>query len=180
MSEERTQSGIPLRRFYEPQDVQHVHYGRDLNTPGAFPFTRGRNVRFHSGETWIQRELSGEGDPERSNRQLKYLIAKGQTGIDVIGDSPTMACLDPDHPLCAQAVGTQGGFPMLQGGLSQTLQGYRPGFGHCLGLAPLGLRDSGFLPGSQALRGGSHHAQGLHGAGPVFLRGLWLCHAHAL
>lgn len=65
-------------------------------------------MRFHSGETWIQRELSGEGDPERSNRQLKYLIAKGQTGIDVIGDSPTMACLDPDHPLCAQAVGTQG------------------------------------------------------------------------
>lgn len=29
-------------------------------------------------------------------------------GIDVIGDSPTMACLDPDHPLAAHAVGTQG------------------------------------------------------------------------
>lgn len=108
MSEERTQSGIPLRRFYEPQDASQVLYSRDLNAPGAFPFTRGRNSGPYYKGTWIQRELSGEGDPERSNQQLKYLIAKGQNGIDVIGDSPTMACLDPDHPLCAQAVGTQG------------------------------------------------------------------------
>ena len=29
-------------------------------------------------------------------------------GIDVIGDSPTMAWMDPDHPLAEHAVGTQG------------------------------------------------------------------------
>ncbi len=57
---------------------------------------------------WIQRELSGEGTATRSNEQFKYLIQKGQTGLDVIGDSPTMACLDPDHPLAASTVGTQG------------------------------------------------------------------------
>ncbi len=108
MSQERTQSGIPLRRFYEPQDTQQLDYSRDLNAPGAFPFTRGRDAGPRSNGSWIQRELSGEGDPDRSNQQLKYLIARGQTGVDVIGDSPTMACLDPDHPLCAKAVGTQG------------------------------------------------------------------------
>ncbi len=57
---------------------------------------------------WIQRELSGEGEPSSSNEQLKYLIGKGQMGIDVIGDSPTQACLDPDHPFAVNAVGTQG------------------------------------------------------------------------
>jgi len=57
---------------------------------------------------WIQRELSGEGDPARSNAQFKYLLSKGQTGLDVIGDTPTMACLDPDHPFAEHAVGTQG------------------------------------------------------------------------
>jgi methylmalonyl-CoA mutase N-terminal domain/subunit len=57
---------------------------------------------------WIQRELSGEGDPARSNEQLKYLIANGQTGIDVIADSPSNALLDPDHPMAVNSVGTQG------------------------------------------------------------------------
>ena len=57
---------------------------------------------------WIHRELSGEGDPAKSNEQLRYLISQGQMGIDVIGDSPTMAWMDPDHPLAAHAVGTQG------------------------------------------------------------------------
>ncbi len=39
---------------------------------------------------------------------MKYLLAQGQTGLDVIGDSPTMAYMDPDHPLAVNAVGTQG------------------------------------------------------------------------
>jgi methylmalonyl-CoA mutase cobalamin-binding subunit len=34
---------------------------------------------------WIQRELPDEGDPARSNAQFKYLLSKGQMGLDVIG-----------------------------------------------------------------------------------------------
>ena len=34
--------------------------------------------------------------------------ADGALGVDVIGDNPTVSALDPDHPMCAPAVGTTG------------------------------------------------------------------------
>jgi methylmalonyl-CoA mutase cobalamin-binding domain/chain len=101
-----TRSGIPLKSVYSPDDTQNLDYEKNLNHPGKFPFTRGRRAK--SGGVWIQRELSGEGEPLRSNQQFKYLIDKGQMGVDVIGDSPTMALLDPDHPLALNTLGTQG------------------------------------------------------------------------
>jgi methylmalonyl-CoA mutase N-terminal domain/subunit len=101
-----TRSGIPLKPVYSPEDIHNLDYEKNLNAPGAFPYTRGRSAK--TAGNWIQRELSGEGEPSRSNEQLKYLIDKGQMGVDVIGDSPTMALLDPDHPLALNTVGTQG------------------------------------------------------------------------
>ncbi len=96
------------KTVYRPSDVAALSYDNDLNDPGAYPYTRGaRAARPHLG-AWIQRELSGEGEPARTNAQFKYLIGSGATGLDVIGDTPTMACLDPDHPAAAHAVGTQG------------------------------------------------------------------------
>jgi len=106
MTQHLTRSGIPLKQVYTPEDVKDSDYHTRLNDPGTYPYTRGRHAG--AGTGWIQRELSGEGEPSRSNEQLKYLIEKGQMGIDVIGDSPTQACLDPDHPLAANAIGTQG------------------------------------------------------------------------
>ena len=108
MTDQQTRSQTPLKPFYSHQDTIGLDYAADLNDPGAHPYTRGRRARLYHGGGWIQRELSGEGDPARSNEQLKYLIAQGQTGVDVIGDSPTMAMMDPDHPLAEQAIGTQG------------------------------------------------------------------------
>lgn len=93
-------SGIPLETYYAPD-------GEADNAPGAYPYTRGKRLP-RPGQSWILRELSGEGTPERSNEQFKSLIAKGQQGLDIIGDSPTMAMLDPDHPHAVHAVGTQG------------------------------------------------------------------------
>jgi methylmalonyl-CoA mutase, N-terminal domain len=95
-----TRSGAPLRRVYTANDGGGER-------PGEFPFTRGR-LSNPKHTTWIQRELSGEGDGERSNEQIRYLLEHGQTGIDVIGDAPTQSLLDPDHPLAREAVGTQG------------------------------------------------------------------------
>jgi methylmalonyl-CoA mutase, N-terminal domain len=103
-----SQSRIPLKPFYKAEDREEIDPIRELSDPGSYPFTRGRFGRVSPHGTWIQRELSGEGEPSRSNEQLKYLIRTGQTGIDVIGDSPTMACMDPDHPFAVHAVGTQG------------------------------------------------------------------------
>lgn len=105
MAEQTTGSGIPLKPYYTPDDIRDLDYEAHLAAPGAFPYTRGRR---DSVGGWAQRGLSGEGDPVRSNQQLKYLLAQGQIGVDVVGDSPTQCGLDPDHPLAAPAVGTQG------------------------------------------------------------------------
>ena len=105
-----TDAGIALRPVYAPGDREALDYLRDLGDPGEFPFTRGRRAP-RGGATaapWIQRELSGEGSPQRSNHQFRELIAHGALGVDVIGDTPTMAALDPDHPMCTPAVGTSG------------------------------------------------------------------------
>jgi methylmalonyl-CoA mutase N-terminal domain/subunit len=108
MDERRSESGIPLEAVYGPADRADADYASRLGDPGRFPYTRG--VRTPSGRRggWIQRELSGEGDPKRSNAQFRSLLSKGQMGLDVIGDTPTVACLDPDHPFARHAVGTQG------------------------------------------------------------------------
>jgi methylmalonyl-CoA mutase, N-terminal domain len=102
-----TDAGIAVSAVYGPTDVD---YERDLGDPGAFPYTRGRRAPRPDGTTagWIQRELSGEGSPARSNRQFHALLAHGAHGVDVIGDTPSMAALDPDHPMCTPAVGTGG------------------------------------------------------------------------
>jgi methylmalonyl-CoA mutase N-terminal domain/subunit len=95
-----------VKSVYTPADLVGFDYAERLGDPGAYPYTRG--VRARSARGWIERELAGEGDPARSNAQLMELLARGQTGIDVIGDAPTMACLDPDHPFARHAIGTQG------------------------------------------------------------------------
>lgn len=100
-TESTSRSGIRLQAHYTAGDGPP-----EPPPPGQFPFTRGRHGQVRGG--WIQRELSGEGGPATSNAQLRFLLAHGQTGIDVIGDSPTMALLDPDHPMARHAIGTQG------------------------------------------------------------------------
>lgn len=101
-------SRIPLKPVYRPQDIAGLDYREKLNDPGDFPYTRGSRMPKQGQAGFIQRELAGEGEPTRCNAQFKYLLERGQTGIDVIGDSPTMSWIDPDHPLAAHAVGTQG------------------------------------------------------------------------
>jgi methylmalonyl-CoA mutase cobalamin-binding domain/chain len=103
----RSAAGIPLQPFYAPADKARDYSA--VGDPGTYPFTRGRLRPSHAGSGgWIQRELSGEGSPRRSNEQFRSLLAHGALGIDVIGDNPTMSALDPDHPMCVPAVGTTG------------------------------------------------------------------------
>lgn len=106
MTQQFSRSKIPLKQVYKLEDISNLDYQKNLNDPGTYPFTRGKSAK--AGGAWIQRELSGEGEPSRSNEQFKYLIEKGQNGIDVIGDSPTQTYMDADHPLAAKTIGTQG------------------------------------------------------------------------
>ncbi len=103
----RTDTGIPVKRVYRPADVAGLDYERDLGDPGTFPYTRGQRGGAAT-EGWIQRELSGEGSPARSNEQFRKLISHGALGLDVIGDTPTEALIDPDHRMARPAVGAAG------------------------------------------------------------------------
>ena len=107
MTERHTESGIPLEAVYTSADREGADDSTQLGAPGEYPFTRGIRPPSKRRRAWIQRELSGEGGPKRSNAQLKYLLSKGQTGLDVIGDTPTVAGLAPDHPFARHAIGTQ-------------------------------------------------------------------------
>ena len=106
MTEHFTRSRIPVKPLYTPDDMKEFDYDAKLGEPGSYPYTRG--IRPAGFWGWIQRELSGQGDAGASNKQLKTLLAQGQTGVDVIADAPSMAMMDPDHPLAVNAVGTQG------------------------------------------------------------------------
>ncbi len=108
MSEYYTQSMIPLKSVYNSDDIRNLDFEKSLNEPGSFPYTRGIRADLHKRRIWIQRELSGEGGPKKSNEQLRYLIERGQLGIDIIGDGPTNSLIDPDHPMAKNAIGTQG------------------------------------------------------------------------
>jgi methylmalonyl-CoA mutase N-terminal domain/subunit len=108
MTEQYSRSKIPLNKVYSPENLKNLDYDKDLNAPGDYPYTRGIRLDLFGRTGWIQRELSGEGEPSTSNEQLKYLISKGQSGIDVVADSPSMAFVDPDHPFATHSIGTQG------------------------------------------------------------------------
>lgn len=103
-----TSSGIPLKRVYAPEDIGDMVVERDLGEPGGYPFTRGPHRDMYRERSWIIRVLCGESSPRETNKRLRLLTSAGQTAVDVIGDSPTVACLDSDHPLAAATVGTQG------------------------------------------------------------------------
>src|SRR4051794_11994160 len=111
MSATHDHERLARRAFYGPPDAE-LDYGAALGDPGEYPYTRGtRAPRPREaglpGEQMI-RALSGEGRAERSNEQFHYLLAHGATDLDVIGDTPTMASMDPDHPYARHAVGNQG------------------------------------------------------------------------
>jgi len=106
MAPNKTRSGVELSPVYRPDDVEAAGYTERFGDPGEYPFTRG--TRAYSGQGWIQRELSGEGDAQRSNEQLRYLMEMGQTGLDVIGDYLTE--VNVTSPTCFQEITEQTGF----------------------------------------------------------------------
>jgi len=160
MSTDAARPRNSAKAFYSPGDLSEIDYARDLGDPGSYPFTRGRRASLARGGGWILRELSGEGPPARSNAQFRRLIESGASGLDVIGDAPTFACFDPDHPMAHNGVGTQGvslcrlqdflelydGIPLDRVTLSHSVQGW---FG--VAVVYLAARARGVSP--EVLRG---------------------------
>jgi len=103
-----TNSGIEIKREYDPEDLKGFDFVSDLGFPGEYPFTRGVQPTMYRGRLWTMRQYAGFGDAEESNRRYRYLFANGQTGLSVAFDLPTQMGRDPDHPLARGEVGRVG------------------------------------------------------------------------
>ena len=96
------------RPLYDAGDLADLDYARDLNDPGAFPYTRGIHESGYGGKLWTMRQFSGYGTPEETNRRYRELLAAGGTGLSVAFDLPTLMGRDPDDPLSQGEVGKCG------------------------------------------------------------------------
>jgi len=103
-----TVSGHEIERLYGPWDLPDADYVRDLGFPGEYPFTRGIHSTMYRGRPWTIRQFMGFGDPDESNRRLKYLIEQGAPGLNVAFDMPTIHGLNSDHSLAHGEVGRDG------------------------------------------------------------------------
>jgi len=103
-----TNSGIEIKREYDPEDLNGFDFLNDLGFPGEYPFTRGVQPTMYRGRLWTMRQYAGFGDAEESNRRYRYLFANGQTGLSVAFDLPTQMGRDADHPLAGGEVGRVG------------------------------------------------------------------------
>ncbi len=104
----QTISGKEIKELYTPADIEGLDYGRDLGSPGAYPFTRGVREDMYRGRLWTMRQFSGFGDAAASNRRYRYLLEQGQTGLSVAFDMPTIMGYDSDHDRSMGEVGRCG------------------------------------------------------------------------
>ena len=102
-----TLSGESLKPLYYP-DKPSDDYLEKLGFPGQFPYTRGVHASMYRGKLWTKRQFSGFGTPKETNSRYHSLLNKGQTGLSVAYDMPTLMGYDPDHPWSKGEVGKCG------------------------------------------------------------------------
>ena len=103
-----TVSGRPVERVYGPESVESISHEADVGPPGEFPYTRGIHSTMYRGRLWTMRQFSGFGTAADTNQRYKFLLEKGQTGLSVAFDMPTLMGLDSDHPRSSGEVGRCG------------------------------------------------------------------------
>jgi methylmalonyl-CoA mutase N-terminal domain/subunit len=125
-------SGRAVEPVYTPLDLTG---GAEL--PGEFPFTRGIHPTMYRGRLWTMRQFAGFGTAEDTNARYKFLLERGQTGLSVAFDFPTLMGYDSDHPRSEGEVGKCGvavssladmetlfsGIPLDQVSTSMTING---------------------------------------------------------
>lgn len=103
----KTLSGELLETCYFPKNPSK-DYMEKIGFPGQFPYTRGVHANLYRGKLWTMRQFAGFGSPEETNTRFKKLLSKGQTGLSVAYDMPTLMGYDPDHPFSNGEVGKCG------------------------------------------------------------------------
>ena len=102
---------MPEKIVYGPEDLNNLEYGKDLGSPGQFPFTRGIHETMHSKQLWTMRQYAGSASAKESNKRYHYLMSltqQGRTGLSVAFDLPTQLGYDSDHSLAMAEVGKVG------------------------------------------------------------------------
>jgi methylmalonyl-CoA mutase N-terminal domain/subunit len=129
-------SGRAVESVYTPLDLQPEVYSA-TGLPGEFPFTRGIHPTMYRGRLWTMRQFAGFGTAEDTNARYKFLLERGQTGLSVAFDFPTLMGYDSDHPRSEGEVGKCGvavssladmetlfdGIPLDQVSTSMTING---------------------------------------------------------
>lgn len=100
-------SGEAVAPVYTPLDLENP-LGSAEELPGIWPFTRGIHPTMYRGRLWTMRQFSGFGTAEDTNRRYKFLLERGQTGLSVAFDFPTLMGYDSDHPRSEGEVGKCG------------------------------------------------------------------------
>ncbi|MCL4802517.1 MAG: methylmalonyl-CoA mutase [Burkholderiales bacterium] len=102
------ESGIEVKPLYTAADVEASGGLGMIGQPGEYPYTRGIHPMMYRRRPWTMRQYTGFGNAADTNRRFKYLIANGQTGLNVAFDLPTQIGLDSDDPLAEGEVGRVG------------------------------------------------------------------------
>ena len=102
------ESGIEIKPLYTAEDVERNGGSGFLGKPGEYPFVRGIHPLMYRHRPFTMRQYTGFGNPVQTNQRFKYLIANGQTGLNVAFDLPTQIGLDSDDPLAYGEVGRVG------------------------------------------------------------------------
>lgn len=100
-----TVSSRPLKPLYDPEDLKDFNYDNDLGYPGQYPYTRGVHASMYRGKVWTMRQFSGFGTPRQTNERYHYLLDRGQTGLSVAFDLPTLMGYDSDSPRALGEIG---------------------------------------------------------------------------
>ncbi|MGZ3604690.1 MAG: methylmalonyl-CoA mutase family protein, partial [Thermodesulfobacteriota bacterium] len=101
-------SDIPREMLYTPLSNPDFDYIQDLGHSGQEPFTRGIHANMYRGKEFTMRQLTGFGGPEETNRRIKFMLAHGATGVNVLFDLPTIQMYDSDDPVSKGQVGMSG------------------------------------------------------------------------
>jgi methylmalonyl-CoA mutase N-terminal domain/subunit len=100
-------SGREVEPVYTPLDLGGDHLAT-AGPPGSYPYLRGIHPTMYRGKLWTMRQFAGFGTARDTNERYKFLLSRGQTGLSVAFDFPTLMGYDSDHPRSEGEVGKCG------------------------------------------------------------------------
>jgi methylmalonyl-CoA mutase N-terminal domain/subunit len=101
-------SSVPVSPLATPDDIAGTDADADIGLPGQFPYTRGPYPTMYRTRLWTMRQFAGFGTATDTNKRYKFLLKKGQDGLSVAFDLPTLMGYDSDHPRSMGEVGRCG------------------------------------------------------------------------